>query len=245
MTSFKELFARIKKNLRFSRQEWGGIVVAILAAAFIFSFRDWGTEGFNALLGFKNLFLVLLIAAISFFFRLSCQKVYGLAEGHKAEFKVWWTGIVIALVLAFITNGRFPVILAGTMVASFMVKLRLGEFRYGFSTWSNGIIGYWGILGNLILAMLFAFGLYLFPQSYFFHKGLILNLVMAWCSLIPLPQLDGLNIFFASVKLYVLGIVVAGVSTFLLLLQVKWSLILALVAALIYAGVYLVIGSEK
>ncbi len=245
MTSFKELFARIKQNLRFSRQELGGIIVAILAAAFIFSFRDWGTEDFNALSGFINLLLVLLIAAISFFFRLSCQKIYGLAEGHKAEFKVWWTGIVIALVLAFITNGRLPIILAGTMVASFMVKLRLGEFRYGFSTWSNGIIGYWGILGNLILALLFAWGLYLFPSSYFFHKGLILNLVMAWCALIPLPQLDGLNIFFASYKLYLLAIVVAALSTALLLLQAKWSLILAVVGAVIYATIYLIIGSEK
>lgn len=245
MVKFAEFQARIKGFYRFSRQEAAGLLAAVLVTAFIFSFRDWGAEQFSLLTGLGNFLTVLLIAALSFWFRISCQKLYGLAEGYKAEFKVWWMGLGIALVIAFISLGRVPLILAGAMSVAFMVKQRLGEFRYGFSNWHNGMIAYWGVLGNLILAGLFAIGLFALPESYFFGKGLLLNLIMAFASLLPLPQLDGLSIFFASRKLYILAWVVAVFVALLLITQSKAGLIVAIVFGLVYGLIYILIGSEK
>ena len=92
MASQQELQSRIKEFFRFSRQEISGLVAAVLITAFIFSFRDWGKESFEFLTGLTNLFIMLIIASLSFLFRLSCQKVYALGQGYRAEFKVWWTG---------------------------------------------------------------------------------------------------------------------------------------------------------
>ncbi len=245
MVYYKELLARVKQFYRFSRQEVSGLAVLIIATAFIFSFRDWGKEQFDLLLGLRHLSAAFFVAAISILFRVSCQKIYGLAEGYKAEFKMWWAGIGIALIITFISLGHLPLVLAGSMSIAFMVKQRLGEFRYGFSKWHNGIVAYWGILGNLIMAGLFAIGALAFPESYFFGKGLIFNIIMAFTSLLPLPQLDGLAIFFASRKFYVVAWIITAFFSMLLLTGTKLGLILAIIVGLAYALIYILIGSEK
>ena len=123
MVNRNEFFARIRDDFRFSWQEISGLIVAILVTGFIFSFRNWGGEQFNLLIGLKNLFLALIVAGISIVFRFSCQKIYGLTSGNKVEFKLWWAGILIALVLVFITMGRLPLIFVGGVSVAFMVLL--------------------------------------------------------------------------------------------------------------------------
>ncbi|MBU0470712.1 MAG: hypothetical protein KKA62_02065 [Nanoarchaeota archaeon] len=244
MVSTKELAARVKDFLRFSRQERLSLIAAILVTALIFSFRDWGEESFNLIIGMKNLFLLIIIAALTFFFRLACQKTYALSHGYKAEFKLWWLGLGIAAVIGFLSLGRLPLVLIGTVVASFMVRQRLGEFRYGFSHKENALIASWGIFGNLILAVFFAVGVLVFPQSYLFNKGLILNLIMALCSLIPLPQLDGLQIYFGSRALYFIILFSVALTTVLLLTKTKIGLIIAVVLGALVGILAILISSE-
>ena len=245
MVNFKELVSRIRTDLRFSWQEISSLIAAILVFGFIFSFRDWGTEEFSLVIGLQNFVLAAFIASIAFFFRAFCQKTYGLIEGHKAEFKIWWAGLLISLIVAFLTKGIVPLVLLGSMVPVFMVRQRLGEFRYGFNYWVNGIISYWGVIGSLILAILFGLGSYLMPESYFFSKGLQFNLIMALCSLLPFPQLDGLNIFFGARWLYYLGIVLVLLAAVLLLTKTLFGILFAIVAGVVYGGIVLLIGSEK
>ncbi len=251
MTSFIELGERVKKFLRFSKQEMITILIAVFVTAFIFSFRDWGEDTFNLTLGLTNLFLVFLVAGFSFFFRQSCQKIYALSTGYKAEFKIWWGGIAIALVFAFLSAGRIPLIIAGTMVSAFMIKQRLGEFRYGFSYGEASMTGMWGLLGNLIAAIFFSIGAYFLPGNYFFDMGVFLNIIMAFCSLIPLPQLDGLHIFFGSRAVYVLGIIFSLLATLLLLghkvnlLPHKVGLVAAIVIGVVGGIIYILVMSEK
>ncbi len=245
MVSKQELWARIKEFLRFSRQETTGLIFAVILTGFIFSFRDWGTEKFDPAFGLQNLLIVTLVAAVSIFFRIACQKIYALSQGYNAEFKIWWPGLLIMLIVAFISLGRLPIILVGTVVSSLMVKQRLGEFRYGFSYKDNAIVAMWGLYGNLIAALLFAIGLHSLPQSYFFGKGLVLNLVMAFFSLLPLPQLDGLQIYFGSRNMYYLGIALVLLAGLLLLTKTTIGLITAVVIGSLIAIVYILISSEK
>jgi len=126
-----------------------------------------------------------------------------------------------------------------------MIRQRLGEFRYGFSYWANGMIGFWGVLGNMILAILFSIGLYFFPGSFFFTKGLHLNLIMGFLALLPLPQLDGLNIFFSSRTLYIVGILMVLLAAVLLLSKTAIGLVAAIIVAVIVSITYVLISSEK
>lgn len=245
MVNQQEFRARIQEFFRFGAEELGGIVAAMLMAAFIFSFRDWGGAEFNLVTGLKHFISVLFVAALAFFFRISCQKLYGLSQGYKAKFKVWWIGLVVSLILAFLSLGWITLVLAGGIVSSFLVRQRLGEYRYGFSYTQNAVLGIWGIIGNLIMAMLMAVGFYFFPESYFFQKGILLNIVMAFCALLPLPSLEGLAIFFGSRLIYA-AITASVLATSILLLSgTRFGLLTAITLWSLGGIIYTLIGSEK
>lgn len=245
MVNFPELQARIKDYFRFNKKEVVGLAFAMVITALIFSFRDWGEEQFNLLVGLKNLFLVLILVVFSFIFRFSCQKIHALKEGYTAEFKIWWAGLLIALVIAVISNGKIPLVLVGVVATSLMVRQRLGEFRYGYSHFQNALISLWGILGNLLAAIVFAVGLYFFPENFFFGKGLELNLIMAFCSLLPVPYLEGLQIYFGSYKLYLVTILIVFLVAALLVTQTTAGLIIAIVAASLSGIFFILKSSEK
>ncbi|MDP3699197.1 MAG: hypothetical protein Q8R47_06455 [Nanoarchaeota archaeon] len=233
MVRGEELRARIKDYFSFEKQELAVLIPAIFITAFMFSFCNWGQgscgEGdFHFWTGFWNLMVASIIAAISFFARFSWQKIYALKDGYLAQFKGWWTGILVALILTIVTNGRVPLVLIGGVVSSLMVRQRLGEFRYGHSYLDNAKISFHGIAANLFLALLFAIGLYFSPESYFFGKGLWLNWVMALCAAFPLPQLDGLNIYFGSRPYYYTTLALVAIFGILLLTQTQIGLILAI-----------------
>jgi hypothetical protein len=245
MASFPETVERVKEFYNFDKQEVFGLLVVTLILGFVFSFRNWGEDQFNLIFGLKNLFLAIIVAGISLWFKISCQKVYGLSSGQSGTFKVWWNGLVIMLVIAFITRGWVPLALVGGMISSFMVKQRLGEFRYGFSTWVMGISAAWSIWGSLIMAILFAIGLYFFPQSFFFDVGLKMNLIIALCSWLPLPQQDGLSLFFGSKGLWMLAILAILAAFVLLLTKTTIGLIIAIVVGTIIGMTAILTGSEK
>lgn len=228
MVRGEELRARIKDHFSFERQELSILIPAIFLTAFMFSFRDWGTTNFNFWAGLENYIVVAIIIGFSFFARFSWQKIYALKDGYRAEFKGWWLGILITLLLTLISKGNLPLVLIGGVVSSLMIHQRLGEFRYGFSYLDNAKISFQGIVANLFLALLFSIGLYFAPESYFFSKGLWLNWIMALCSALPLPQLDGLNIYFGSRPLYYSALAIVAIFGILLLTRTQLGLILAI-----------------
>ncbi|MBI2125052.1 hypothetical protein HYU08_00695 [Candidatus Woesearchaeota archaeon] len=239
MVKREELQVLIRDYFRFEKQEISFLIPALLLTAFMFSFNDWGDTEFDIALGIKNFLIALIIVAFSVLARLSWQKIDALKKGYKAEFKGWWTGIIIALIITLISKGKVTPVLMGSVVASFMVRHRLGSFRYGFSYFENALISFWGIIANLILSLIFAVALYFFPENTFFQQALRFNWIMALCSILPLPQLDGLNIYFGSRGLYYLTIVIVAIAGILLLTQTQLGLILAVLIAAISAVVLL------
>ena len=86
----------------------------------------------NAVDWFTHLVLAILLALIALFFRVSVQKITGFAFGFNSTFMLWWAGLIISLVLVFISQGYVPILLPGGIAMAMMVRHRLGEFRYGF-----------------------------------------------------------------------------------------------------------------
>ena len=239
MVRGEELKARIKDHFSFEKEELSVLIPAVFLTAFMFSFNDWGEETLDLSLGLRNLFLMAILVAVSFLVRFSCQKIYALKEGYKAHYNGWWTGIIIALIITLLSKGSVPLVLIGGVAVSFMVRQRLGEFRYGFSYSDNARISFSGIAANLLLALLFAISLFFFPENYFFSKGLWLNWIMAACAVLPLPQLDGLNIYFGSRPWYYVALASVAVFGVLLLTGTKIGLIIAIAITAITAIIQL------
>lgn len=244
MVSWKELKARVKQDFRFSGQELQGILVGVLVSGFVFSFRHWGGEQFELVEGLKNLVLMIIAAGLSFFGHIAPQKIYALSAGYQMEFKSWWAGIVVMLVLAFISAGNLTLILAGGATTSFMVRQRLGKFRYGYSQEEQAIIGLWGVLGSLIMAALFRIFDYFIPGVLFFEQGMMISLILAICSLLPIPWLEGLNIFFGARGIYFVAIIVVLVTALLLLWGGGIGLLVGIIGGLLAGGIAILYGSE-
>jgi len=246
MVNILELMSRIQKHLRFNHQELVGLVLGILVTGFIFSFKDWGVDKFNLLVGLKNLVITVLAALVGYLAHLIPQKIYALGEGYLAEFKPWWPGIIIALVLGFVSAGNITLILAGGMFLSFMVRHRLGEFRYGYNLEQQAVTGFWGVYGLLIMATIFRIFTYYFPKVLFFEKGLLICLIFAICALLPIPGMNGLNLFFGSRMIYFFSLILVVVFSLLFWLGGGIGLVVAIVGQIMVGGYYLLaVGSEK
>ena len=244
MVNPKEIRARIRQYFGFTQQELIGFVTAVLVTGFIFSFRSWGTDSFDLAVGLGNLLLAVIAAAVSFFGHLAPQKVYALSTGYLVTFRVWYAGLIIALVLAFASAGNLTLVLVGGAAITFMVRQRLGQFRYGYSMEEQAMVGLWGILGSLITATIFRIFNFYFPSVLFFEQGLMISLIFAACSILPLPKMDGLLIFFGSRAIYFLGVVIIMVSALLLLWGGFWGLIIGIIAGLAAGAVAWLWGSE-
>ncbi len=237
---FFELRDRLSRFFMFSRREIRDLSIAIIIVGFIFSFRDWGIgSNVDVPYGIRNFIISIVIAAISFFVHESAHRIFALWIGFKAEFQLWWGGLITSLVLAFASNGLIQLVLPGGMVLAVLVRHRLGEFRYGLNYWENGIIAMYGPLSNLFLAFIAKLFLVLFPASAFFQKLLFMNVIFAICTMLPIPPLDGVNTFFGGRLLFIVGffgILGAGVLIYFtnILLSIVGGLIIALIATVIW-----------
>jgi hypothetical protein len=230
-----ERHERLKEFFKFSWQEVTGLLIAAVISGFIFSFRNWGDTIPDLAIGLKNLLTMILISLISFLVHISFQKYFALSEGYRAEYKPWWVGMGISLIMSIVSLGFIPLVLIGGVNSSFMVRQRIGEFRYGYSYEDNSNIGLWGIYGTLILSIFFGTGLYYNPESFFYSKGLLFNLIYAFCSFIPTVQQDGLMMFFGSRSLYSFGLFLTMMASFLLLTQTKIGIIISIIFTVTYS----------
>jgi hypothetical protein len=187
-----ELFERIKTYLTFNKEEVLGILISALVLGFVFTFGDWSI---------KNMVLAAIIALLSLLFHIVAQKIAALQVGFKVDYKIWWYGLIAALIFTFVSNGKFWwLLIPGGISFSLLAGLRLGRYRYGLNYWPMGIIGFIGPIASIVLATIFKnIEIYvLSAPNPLFHKIFIFNLAYAVCQMLPIPPLDGHYMFYAS-----------------------------------------------
>jgi hypothetical protein len=227
MVKLIELKSRIKEHYKFPKPELISILIVIFISAIVFGFDD-GKDIFNLSHWLGNLFLIFIFITISFVFRLGAQKIYSLNNGQLTKFILWWPGLIISFVLALLSNGLIKIIIPGFVNSIFMTRYRLGEYRYGFSYKVHSTTILWGIIGHLIMAIVFSLLNYYLPLNAFL-MAVYFNLIMAFVILLPLPKIGGLDILLGSRVNYVFGWVMMVLATvFLIAIPPKIGLTLAI-----------------
>jgi len=201
--SYFDLKDKIKKYFRFSKEELKGIFIAILVLAFIISFKDWGSgDDISVIAGLFNLIVAIIIVAITVFIHIAAQKIYALHVGFKADFKMWWYGLLIGLIIIFISRGKIWFLVAGGVFIHHMTAHRLGHFRYGTNVKEFGLVALAGPVANLLFATFsksLQVNFHVFsPENVLINRIFLLNFAYAAYSFLPLPPLDGSRIFFQS-----------------------------------------------
>ena len=236
MGEIVDLADKIKRYFKFTPLEIRSIIIAILVIAFIISFSEWGTGNvFDVKAGLFNWFNAVLIVALSFLVHISAQRIWALGIGYRVEWKLWSFGLLFGLIMAFLTNGGFWIVLPGGIIVHHLAGHRLGWFRYGINYWAVGLIAVVGPFATIFLAATFK-ALSGIVVNSLIQKVIIFNITYALFSLIPIPPSDGSRTFFGSRMLYAFSVSVIIAAAVLLSLNI--SVILAIISSF-FIGVVL------
>ena len=234
-----DLIDKIKRYYKFTPHELRGLIASILVIAFIISFKDWGKGRFDALTGIYNLFNSILIVALSILIHDAGQRIWGLAIGYRIEFKMFSFGLLLALIVAFITDGNIWVIIPGGFMLHHLAGHRLGWFRYGINYFGQAMVALAGPLFSLMLVILLKI-LYAFSPNVLIQKAIIFNVIYTITNLLPIPPLDGSKIYFGSRMLYAFVLPAIAVATILMIVKIPiiFALTLSLLVGVVLWLVY-------
>ncbi len=199
---------KVKRYYRFTKHELTSVVIMILVAAFIVSFKGWGYEHFDIAVGFRNFLKALLIMAAIILTHVSGQRIAALHAGFRAEHRIWWFGVMLGLILILVSNGNVWFLGFSGLFIHHLTVHRLGYFRYGTNTLAFSLSAMAGPLSVIFLGTLVkTIDLYILAGLSFVNHALINEFfVLCWIyaayNLLPIPPLDGSRIFFQSRMTY-------------------------------------------
>ncbi|MEK6954872.1 MAG: site-2 protease family protein [Candidatus Micrarchaeota archaeon] len=156
--------------MKFEFEEVLHIVVSVITISIAFSL-------FRA-----DFWLILLTLGLGFILHELAHKFVAQAYGAYAVYRAWTVGLIVALALAFFTQGSFIFAAPGAVVI------------YGrhLTHAQNGKIAIAGSVMNFALASMFLLIAYANPQSLeFAWTGAYINAFLGAFNMIPIFPLDG------------------------------------------------------
>ncbi len=240
MAEITDIIDKTKRYYPFTPGEIRGLIITIAAIAFIISFTEWGDEsGVNISLGLVNFGIALLIAGFSFLFHLSAQRITSLYAGLRSEYKPWTFGLIIGVIIAFLTNGKAWVILPGGIILHHLAGHRIGWWRYDIAYVTIGILSMWGSVASVFLAMALKL-VNGFVHSPIIDKMILVNVAIAIYTMLPIPALNGGKMFYGSRMIYAFTASFVFAASALMLVPINpWlsiaaSIIIAIIFWLMY-----------
>lgn len=247
-----EFASRVESRFRFTSKELSNLLITALVATFgITIAKGWGVFD---LIGSKgvapyllNFIIIALLVFISFIVHFSAQKIVALKLGYSSEYKMWINGLLIGPMLCLFSYGYLPLFFSGSLLYDVIPKLRAGTFRGGVKHKDLGVISFAGPFSNILLVGLLA-PLYLATKGEFLKTFIIINLLVAIFSLLPIPTFEklrqfaggttGLYLWIASRWVFVLAFATVFIYALLIILFNIFSYIIALVLGILVAVVY-------
>lgn len=211
-------WASVREHFSFTRPEVNRILTTIFVIAFIISFSKWGAgQTFDLAYGLRNFIFSILISAFSVLSYVSVQRLVAISRGYKPEYVMWspsfgekasggfWIGILIGLLLIFLSNGRLWWVALGGMSIQMLPGHRLGRFRYELNFYDWSFVSLVGPITSMALALLFKSltAIEIFSGNELLGAAIALNVWMAIQNMFPIPNLDGSRVFFGTRLLWI------------------------------------------
>lgn len=209
MVDYWEFKDRALRYYGFNRIETMHLIISIVSMVFIwmytlYAYRDitdvWSTSSFVG-----KLLAVTLMVSVSIIVQLVTQKLVAIYYGYKIEYRVWYFGLLLGIIVSLVSGGHLPIIMPGGITMMHLAKLRIGEFRYGLNTFEASLSALWGPLANIILAMLVKFFMWqvLGFEFAWVNQFFLFSLVYAFYTMLPIAPLAGVIAFYGSKLAYV------------------------------------------
>ncbi|MDP4012692.1 MAG: hypothetical protein Q8R00_03760 [Candidatus Nanoarchaeia archaeon] len=242
------------QRLTFEKSEKHQLVSAIIVLAFVFSVKNitnfWDWIG--------SFILMFILTGFSLLIKIIAQKKVAIASGARASFELWriqrlwfsqskkinkkfisWMSnvwLIVPLLISLFSNGQVPFAAPGTIKVTESPAYRLGK-KYSFTTeFEVAKIALMGPIANIFLALIIKT---LFGISGIAGALVFINVAMAISNILPIPKLDGGQVYFGSLLLYIFGATfVFGCAALIYFLTFSSTLILSLIIALIVLSLF-------
>ncbi len=239
--------------LNITKTELRDFIISIIVIAFVFGFND-KQSSFDLSYWLVNLIKIFFIVLFSFALHIFIQKIVASKYGCNASFaisrlkrygfsrtskfpinflgynlKSLPLGIILPIIIALASNGQIFYAATGACLITLSKFYRLGREYQHLTEWEIAKITFSGILINVLLALIF---------KPFFPLFTTINIMLAISFLIPIPETDGAQLFFASRFLYLFALVfVLLIAILLSYLSIITTLIIALVFAVLAVAI--------
>ena len=191
---FRNISGKLQEYFKFSKEELFSILLATILFGFMLSFRDWGKNIFSVKSGISAWVISSGIFFLLYMVYLSIIKIIAIWKGYKAEFKLSKTILGIALFLTFMSEGLFILLIPGSIYFNYVKKHRLGKLK--MMKYSS--FGYIGTISSLFLILIGALFAPLYGVSLIFEKIVVISLLIAIFSMLPIPSTTGFYLIIIS-----------------------------------------------
>ena len=190
---------------RFTKKEIRDLIISFIVIALGFTILYSNGDYSHIGLVFP---VVMIGVGLGFIFHELGHKFVAMHYGYYAEYELWPTGLLIALVSSFF---GFIFAAPGAVVI----------YSNGMEERTNGIISIAGPLVNIALGLIFFIILGSLGNSIYTETGAILSLIcvlgtrinffLAAFNLLPIPPLDGSKVLSWSVPIWVITFAIAAI----------------------------------
>ncbi len=193
----------LKRHFPFTREEKKAILISILVLTFITGFND-GSKTFDLNAYLTNYLFALIMVTVTFFVHQIGYRLLGIKVGFRVEYQLWWYGLLAAVIVCLVTNGRILLLIPGGFIVHHLDVGRLWRFRYGINVFPVAMIALMGALASILFGTLLKqLNIWIFDDSMIWmNEYFTYNLLFAALNLLPIPPLDGSRILFNSRLVY-------------------------------------------
>jgi len=188
--------------MTYTQREIRDLFISTIVIGFVFSLSN---------LTLLNLIASITIVAITFVFHEIAHRNVARKFGAYAEYRLWPSGLLFALILGIASGGSIIFAAPGAVYIS---ALKISRWRSEYSTIKNeeyGVISIAGPLTNLFIALGFLILNSLYPWG-FFWMGASINIFIAFFNLLPFSPLDGYKVMRWDRKTWLAIFVVAMIG---------------------------------
>jgi len=195
----------IRSALSLSTRELKELAISAIALSFAFAY-----DGIFAISELPYKFpLAFLAVSTGFVFHELAHRFVANLHGCRAEYRMWRHGVLLAVLLAIVSNGSFSFAAPGAVVIYPRIDL-WGRVK-SLSKRDEAKIALAGPVANLVIAFSLLTLAHLLNNFVLFYIASV-NAWLALFNLLPIFPLDGMKVFAVSRKMWAASIALALVA---------------------------------
>ena len=166
------------------KKETRDLFISIMVISIVFSLSNFSLE---------SIIYSLFVIGIAFVCHEMAHRETAKKFGAYAKYVMWPTGILIALLLGIVSNGRIIFAAPGAVYISAIKSARWKTEYTNLKNEEYGIISVAGPLANLGLSLIFIFLNAIYPLT-LFSMAIRINIFLAFFNMLPIPPFDGYKV---------------------------------------------------